>query len=389
MSTPNDTTAIDFEARARECCALLCERAREIEDTRYLPQDVLHSLARPGFLRLLLPREYGGYEVEVPTFLRVVETLATADASSAWCVFIHATSTLPVTGLSPSAASAIASDPQAVLSGVFAPRGQATLDGDGYLVRGRWAWGSGIRNANWVSVGCVLMRDGVPLTGPTGAPERVSVFVPIERVQILDTWQVAGLCGTGSNDFVIEDYRAPLSHVASAPIPMFAARPLYRFPRFGLLSSPIAAICLGAARGAISELCALAANKVPDGSRRSLANRPTTQIGVAQAEAAVRSARSYFYDSIEAAQHAAHAGEPSLDQRLQIRLSTTHAVKTAASVVSAMYELGGGAALYRSSPLQRSFRDVHAATQHMMVSSATLELTGRLLLGLETDTFGL
>lgn len=382
-------TPPDFEALAVALLPELRERAREIEATRYLPPDLAQQLAQAGFMRMALPHEYAGYECAVPTFLRVVETLATADASTAWCVFIHVTSTLPVSGLQPDAAREIAGDPMAILSGVFAPRGQAVPDGDTYVVRGRWAWGSGIKNASWVSGGCLLMRDGAPVTDANGAPTRLTVFVPIERVQILDTWEVSGLCGTGSNDFAIEDYRAPQAHIAAAPIATFAQRPLYRFPRFGLLSSPIAAICLGIARGAITELVSLAASKVPDGSRRALANRPTTQIAVAQAEAELRSARAYFYESIETAARKAHESEPTADQRLHIRLATTHAVKTSAKIVSATYETAGGPALYARSPLQRAFRDVHAATQHMMVSSATLELTGRMLVGLPTDISGL
>jgi alkylation response protein AidB-like acyl-CoA dehydrogenase len=389
MNTEDAAIASDLETRANELVDTLRERALEIEATRYLPRDIANALAKAGLLRMAIPRQYGGYETDVMTILRVVETLASADASSAWCVFIHVTSTLPITGLAPAVATTILADPLSVISGVFAPRGQAVIDGDSYVVSGRWSWGSGIRNAQWVSVGCMLMRDGAPELDRSGAPTRVSVFVPADKIQILDTWHVSGLCGTGSNDFVIENYRAPHGQVASAPIAAFAERPLYRFPRFGLLSSPIGAISLGLARAAIRELSTLASSKVPDGSRRSLANRPTTQISVARAEAAVRAARGYFYESIEAGYRAAIDGEPTTAQRLHIRLATTHAVKTSAEVVSSMYELGGGSALYTSSPLQRIFRDVHAATQHMMVSSATFELAGRLLLGLETDVTGL
>jgi alkylation response protein AidB-like acyl-CoA dehydrogenase len=193
------------------------------------------------------------------------------------------------------------------------------------------------------------------------------------------------LCGTGSNDFVIEDYRAPADQIAGTIIPTFADRPLYRFPRFGLLASPIAAICLGLARAAVRELVALATKKVPDGTTRSLATRSATQIAVAKAEASLRAARAYFYESIDAAHHMAQHAEPTTEHRLHVRLATTHAVKACAEIVGSMYELAGGSALYSSSPMQRIFRDVHAATQHMMVSTATLELTGRALLGLESD----
>ena len=368
----------DFVQRATALIPRLRERAREIETTRFLPSEIMAALQEAGLLRLGVPREYGGYESDPMTFLRVCEELATADASTAWCVFIHVTSTLALTALPQAKAKAMMADPKTVFSGVFAPRGQASIAGDDYVIRGRWAWGSGIRHAHWVSVGCMLRSEG--------APARVTVFVPADRVRILDTWEVSGLCGTGSNDFVIEDYRAPAEHVAGPTLSCFADRPLYRFPRFGLLSSPIAAICLGLARAAIRELTTLAAAKVPDGTTRSLASRASTQIEVASAEAALRSAHAYFDQSIEAAHRAALHGEPTTSDRLHVRLATTHTVKTCADIVRSMYELAGGSALYSSAPIQRIFRDVHAATQHMMVSTATLELTGRLLLGVETDT---
>lgn len=384
--TLDGSQSIDFVQRATALLPALRERAREIENTKYLPGDLVRSLNAAGLLRLWAPRDYGGHETDVRTMLRVVEELATADASTAWCVFIHVTSTLALTALPAAKAAAILADPATVVSGVFAPRGQASIDGDQHVVRGRWAWGSGIRNAHWVSVGCVLIRDGKPVPGPTpGAPERVTVFVPIDQVRVLDTWHVSGLCGTGSNDFVIDDYRAPAEHVAGAQRPTFANRALYRFPRFGLLSSPIGAICLGLARAAIRELIALASTKVPDGTARSLATRSTTQLEVARAEASLRAARAYFYEAIEAAHAAAVSGEPTTEHRLHVRLATTYATKTCARVVDAMYELAGGSALYTSSPLQRIFRDVHAATQHMMVGATTFELTGRLLLGLDSD----
>lgn len=383
---PEVNESIDFVQRATALLPVLRERAREIEGTKYLPGDIVRLLNGAGLLRLWAPREYGGHETDVRTMLRVVEELATADASTAWCVFIHVTSTLALTALPTAKAAAILADPATVVSGVFAPRGQAVVDGEHHVVRGRWAWGSGIRNAQWVSVGCVLMRDGKPAPSANPAiPARVTVFVPIDQIRILDTWHVSGLCGTGSNDFVIEDYRAPAEHIAGAMLPAFASRPLYRFPRFGLLSAPIGAICLGLARAAIRELVSLASTKVPDGTARSLATRSTTQLEVARAEASLRAARAYFYEAIESAYAAAMIGEPTTEHRLHVRLATTHATKACAGVVDAMYELAGGSALYTSAPLQRIFRDVHAATQHMMVATPTLELTGRLLLGLDSD----
>ena len=361
--------------RAEELLPQLRERADEVEAARRLPADLSRLFAEAGFYRLCVPTDYGGLEASPVSLLRIVERLATVDGSSAWCVFIHATSGLAALTLPETTALRVFSDPLVTLSGVFAPRGRATRAPGGLKVNGRWQWGSGIANAQWVTAGCLLREAGHDKT------QRVGVCVPVSDIQVLDTWHVSGLCGTGSTDFALEDKLVPDSHVQTEL--RFTDRPLYRFPFFGLLASPIAAISLGLARGAISTLESFASDKTPDGSRRSLANRPTTQVDMAKAEAMVRSARSYLYESVEAAYNG--EGQPSVNERMHLRLATTHAVKASAAAVDLMYTLGGGTSVYRSCPLQRSFRDVHVATQHMMVSDSTLELAGRVLLGQEVD----
>jgi alkylation response protein AidB-like acyl-CoA dehydrogenase len=164
-------------------------------------------------------------------------------------------------------------------------------------------------------------------------------------------------------------------------------RPLYAFPQFGLLAMGIAAVALGLARCAIEALVEIAGGKTPQGSARPLAARVSAQSDVSRAEAQLRSARAFYYEAIDRAWESARSlGRIEVEHRRDVRLATTHATRACADVVDAMYDLGGGTSVYHRSPLQRVFRDVHVATQHMMVSPATLELTGRLLFGLETDT---
>ena len=141
---------------------------------------------------------------------------------------------------------------------------------------------------------------------------------------------------------------------------------------FGFVALSIAAAALGNARGAIDDLSELAAGKMAQGSSRVLAERPATQAAVGEAEAALRAARALYYEAIEQAWAAAQrqgAVEDSL--RLGLRLAATHAVRTSADVARSMYDLGGGTAIYEDSPLQRRFRDAHAATAHFQVNPAT------------------
>jgi alkylation response protein AidB-like acyl-CoA dehydrogenase len=157
-------------------------------------------------------------------------------------------------------------------------------------------------------------------------------------------------------------------------------------PPFGLLAQGIAAVMLGNARGAIDDLVAMAGARRPQGGRRTLAERPAAQIELARADASLRSARAYCEEAVGEAWARALTGEaPDLTQRAALRLSATSATRTAADVTRAMHDLGGGASVFLSNPLQRRFRDAHVGTQHAMVAASTIELAGRVLMGVPTD----
>ena len=220
-----------------------------------------------------------------------------------------------------------------------------------------------------------------------GIPQSRMMIFEADQVHLHDTWDVSGLCGTGSTDFEVTDLFVPASRavslVSDKPLPC----PLYCFPTFGLLGIGIAAVSLGLARGAIDGLVDLAGGKTPQGSSKPLALRAKAHLDVSEAEALTRSGRAYLMEAIDAAWDAAtRNGEITVAHRRDLRLATTHAVRSATKAVDLMYTLAGGSSVYRSSALQRQFRDVHVATQHMMVSDATYELTGRLLLGVPTNT---
>jgi alkylation response protein AidB-like acyl-CoA dehydrogenase len=163
-------------------------------------------------------------------------------------------------------------------------------------------------------------------------------------------------------------------------------RPLFRFPQFALLAHGVAAVAMGIARASIREFVRIAGEKRRSGASVTLAHHTPAQIEVALAEARLRSARAFFYETIEAAWSLAVEGSPvPVEARRDLRLATTHALQASLQIVDAMYTLGGGSAVYESSPLQRHLRDVHVASQHIMVSTHTLETIGQLLLGVDTN----
>jgi len=374
----------------------LAGRSREFEQQRALPQDVADLLADAGLYRLLTPQALGGHEAPPASFYLVVEQLARADAAAAWCCFISCTASLLAAYLPDASATALFSHPQRKVAGVFAPRGKAVPAEQagvaGLRVNGRWAWGSGSRNADLVTAGCLLIgADGQPTLMADGTPRILTVVLDRSQVQLLDNWDAFGLCGTGSGEFEVKDAFVPLAHTACLLDGPRLQTPLYRFPVFGLLAIAIAAVATGIARDALQHFIAEASAKVPQAGSRPLAARATVQDAVARAEAQLQAARCYLLASVDTAWAATQhdtdpPGDIPLAARRDLRLAATHATHTAAEVVARLYTLAGGTAVFAASPLQRALRNVQVATQHMMVGDATFELTGRLLLNVPTPT---
>ena len=384
VSVSSAPTPEELDALVDRTSGLARDLAATIERERALPKALVEELRATGLMRAGAPAELGALEASPTTTLSGAERIARGDASAGWCVSIAATSSLLSAYLPELGASEVFGDSSTVAAGVWAPRGRAVVVDGGVRVSGRWSFCSGISHSQWLFAGCVLEEARADTEGPA---LRV-VALPTAELEILDTWHTSGLRGTGSHDALAEDLFVPDHRVLSllGAAPRIDA-PLYRFPIFGFFALSIAAAALGNARGAIDDLGELAAGNTAQGSSRVLAERTATQAAVAEAEAALRAARALYYGAIEEAWEAAQQAAPVSEAlRLGLRLAATHAVRTSADVARAMYDLGGGTAIYEDSPLQRRFRDAHAATAHFQVNPATWELAGRLLLGLPTKT---
>ncbi|WP_422005058.1 acyl-CoA dehydrogenase family protein [Pyruvatibacter mobilis] len=382
------TTADGLVAAAHSFSAELRDRAAEIEAARQLPQDIADRFARTGFYRMAVPKALGGLEATPRQIAAVIDALAQADGSAAWCVMIGSTTGLTAAYLAPDAAARIyGDDPDTITAGVFAPMGKAELEGETARVSGRWAWGSGSHNAQWVFGGARLIADGEPVLDERGAPRTQMFAMRADDLTLHDNWDPSGLAGSGSSDFEAAGVEVPVGHGADITRPPANDNPLYAFPVFGLLAVGIASVATGLARQAINEIIEMGGGKVPQGSRKTLAHRPQAQAELAQAEAELRAARAFLTEAVDTAwDTAASKGAIPVEMRRDIRLAATHATTASARVVDRMYLIGGGSSVHRRAPIQRAFRDVHVATQHMMTAPATWELTGRLLFGLETDT---
>jgi indole-3-acetate monooxygenase len=383
---PDSRTGAALLETARAFRPRIIAQRELIETSRRLPEDLARELAAAGFFRISLPAAYGGLDLSPVAALDILEELARADASVAWCVW-NGNTHWTAAQLAPEAARTIYADPDVITANSTRASGQAHIVTDGYRVNGRWSLVSGCELAAWMVLLCIVDEDGRPRLTPEGTPESSFMLLPAASCEIIDTWNASGLRGTGSHDVVVKDVFVPRAYGSAFTDPHVLPEPRYRIPPFCRVIPGLGAMALGIARTAIATLTELSVDKQLQRSAQILRENHGAQIRVSQAESLVRSARLYLFDSLEQLwSTVTRTGEAPMAERAQARLAASHAVASAVQAVDLMYTAAGASALYTSSPLERAFRDIHAITQHIGVHPRVLETTGRVLLGLEPDT---
>jgi alkylation response protein AidB-like acyl-CoA dehydrogenase len=374
--------------RVRELTPAIRQRSREIELARRVPLDLIAELKAAGCFRMHVPTEHGGDDLTLSQALEVIEELAGADGSTGWTTMIGSDSPILFSRLPRAMFDAIYADgPDVIGAGALAPKGQAMRVDGGYCVSGQWSFGSGCQHADWLIAHAVVVEQSQPQPLPIGAPDmRVAVF-PANQVEIVDTWHVVGLNGTGSHDFRLRDAYCPEERTFSLMGPPSVANTGFRIPLLGQLSLNLAAVAVGIGRGALDDIAELARG----GKRRVFASNRLAASGVFQdklgeADASVRGARALLHADAEVAwAKASHGEEFSPLERLRIRATAAYVVRLMAQVVDLAYTSGGGSAIYEASPLQRRLRDIRALTQHIGVSGEAFEHVGALLAGEDLD----
>jgi alkylation response protein AidB-like acyl-CoA dehydrogenase len=362
------------------------QTAVEAEGAGRVSDDFIAALRRSGLPAVTLPMDAGGTGSDIAAILDAIQIVARGDGSAGWVTMIYMVTSAAGHYVTPECLGEVFSNGAGegvdarLIAGVLAPRGYARRVAGGYQLAGRWPFASGSPHASWISLGAVI--EG----GATA-----SFLLPMDDVAIHNTWDVMGLRASASHDVEVEERFVPERRVFDINGPARTVEPVARFPIYGLLAAGIGAVCLGIAEAAIDEALNLAGAKVPTGSRRRLIDRPAVQEAVARSIAQVESSHSYLRaQTRDADQPVPDVGRAvPLERRARLRLAATQAVASSREAVDLMYTAGGGSSLYARSPLQRHFRDVHTATQHMMVAQPTWELVGKVLTGLEADTSNL
>lgn len=364
------------------------EYADESERIARHADPVITAMKAHRLFKGLTPRELGGYEVDAVGWFQAVEAAARIEGSFGWTMFINGSSGLGGQTGSEADAERWASDPDAVAAGSVFPFGKAVAVDGGYRVSGRWTYASGIHHAKTVFGFAVVFDGETPRMLAPGVPALGPMTTLVENVEILPTWDVSGLSATGSNDFVMKDVFVPYADAAVFGVPAQKNRyfqgPLYGLPFMTLFGLPIAAVALGIAQHAIDGTMELAAKKVPAGSTQvPLRERPLFHLQLSESEALVNSARAWLHRQVGEQYQLAAEGKPvDLAHRNQTHLAASNAVRASARAVELMFLAGGGTANYRSSPLQRCMRDIHAVTQHAVTNPGTWEVCGAISAGL-------
>lgn len=348
-----------------------------------LPNELIRALAAKGLFATTIGEKYGGLEIPALESIKVLEQLAYANASVGWCGMIFSTtahlgSFLPEKWGKEIYGVTRKSDqfdcPLAV--GAVAPMGKGEVVDGGILVSGRWPWGSGSHHANWICGGTVVEENGELIRNPTGDPTIYVMFFEKSQVKLYDNWNPSGLRGTGSVDFEVENQFVPEDRWTVLGVSRRQIdSPLFRFPFFGYFAAAVASIPLGIGRRAVDDFEAIARGKVPSARKRTINEASITQLEYGRAESLVEGAHAYLYKKVEEVWQKVTNGEKvKLEDKRQLRLAASRATIMCAEAVDLLYNAAGGTALQGDCTLQKHFRDIHAATQHRMVSAELLRL---------------
>ena len=383
--------SIDWVERARGLASVVAAGAERTERDRRIADEVIAAIDEAAIPRMLMPAALDGGAADILTFNRVIEALASADASTAWCMAQSLASSHSAGFLDPAIAREVFGAPRAVVA--WGPPGGATraqvVDG-GYRVTGKWRFASGSANATWMGGHSqVYERDGTPRLDAAGRPVmRTMLFRPTQAT-IHDTWHVIGLRGTASNDYEVADLFVPEPYTTwrDQASDRREGGPLYNIPLLTLYGIGFAGVALGIAGASLGAFMTLAQTKKPGaglGSQQVLRDNSVIQSKVAQATGRLRGARALLHESLgDIWQASSTSGTFSLEQRAMLRVAITGAMDNAREVVDFAYHAAGTTGIFQGSAFERRFRDMHTALAQGQAHLSNFESAGQALFGVE------
>jgi indole-3-acetate monooxygenase len=379
-------SAKPYFEKAQKLAPIIREYADRAEREAQMPREVADALHDSGLFRILVPRNMGGGELTIPDSLRLCEEVSRIDASAGWNLSICVGGPMFGYNLSRAAFEKIYSDPRGVSAGSLNPMTTQVIATDGgWRFSGKATYASASAHATYLMAAGLVMRDGAPQI-IDGLPVMRAGLFPIKHAKILNTWWTAGMRGTGSNDCVFENVLVPDEFTfdwlnAKSP---WQRGPFGNIPLQLQFVGNLVTVVLGTARHALETFNEIAQAKVPAATRATLRERPIAQTQYAQAEGLLHAARAYFYDCNDEIWRKGEVGESfSIEDRAHARLAVVTAAKLAVQAVDLVADAAGMNSAQTSCPIERCWRDVHTATQHVLMNTARFEVVGRVLLGLD------
>ncbi len=376
-------------AQARSLVPLLAASAEKAERDRCLHESVVAALAESGLCALLTPAACGGGRVPLCDYLEIIATLGEGCVSSAWVCSFFAVHSWMLCLFEPKARDEILRHGSLRAAGLVAAKGTAIPRGDGYVVTGRWEFGSGILHSDWAMISALTRdRDG-------DAPNGARLFlIPRSEIEVIDTWHVDGMAATGSCDVAVDAAFVPayrsldLVQMATGMTPGAAAfpdDPLYRLPLPPLLAFVAAAPALGAARASLRELAVAAKMRERLWGSGTHAQRAAVQMRLAEAEMDVRGAELMLRQTADELETL--TPDAAVTQRARLRMQSSWGLTLCTRAVESLALVAGARAHQRSEPLQRRARDLRMMRCHVIFEpDATAEMYGRTLVGLDPGT---
>jgi alkylation response protein AidB-like acyl-CoA dehydrogenase len=312
--------------------------------------------------------------------------IASADASTAWCLSQAGGCALAAAYVAPEVARQVWGPPDAVLAWGQSQGARARIVDGGYRLTGHWTFVSGGHHATWIGGHAhVEERDGTLRRHPDGRPVERTMLIPRADCLVTPDWEVIGLRGTGSDTFAVPDmYFVPEARALARDVE--AERrdhaPLYRFLTNHLYASGFAAVALGVARGLLDLFVDLAREKHPTLTGRGLKDAQAVQRDLAIAEARWRAARAGLLAALDEAWDAAPLGPIPLDGRMGIRMAATFAIHQAREVADVCWREAGATAIFEANGFARRYRDLISVTQQVQGRMIHFETVGQHLLGL-------
>ena len=365
-------------AKAERLGPLIAAHADQAERERRLPAPVAEAFAREGLYRIAAPKTFRGAEADPMTQIRVIEAVSRVDGSAGWNLMIGI-ETFGIIGPGFAKCPVLIADPRTVMASSTAAVGRADRVENGWRVDGQWQFVSGVHNAQIFGATVQLYENNERVDDTT----RYAI-VPAGDIDIVDTWNVSGLRGSGSHDVRVDRVTVPEAHIIAAMGGATGDSPLGGIPLGTRLAYNKVAVALGIARAGIDAFVELAAGKQLRLTTRMLRERPFAQRAVALAEARLRGARASVFERTEDMWRKVVArNEFTLRDRALFQIVCSDAALAAAQAVDTAAEAAGTSANQLEQPLERIARDVRVVRQHVTVAPHHIEDGGRVLLGLE------